>query len=411
MTRVFITGLGAITPIGNDVEQYWQNLVAGHSGAGRLTKFDPGDMPYNIACEVKGFEPTRYMEPTLAATLPTAEQYALAAARQALAAADFTIDAQNCERVGIMMATGAAGAAVAEEKAFQVIRDGWQVAGPHDLPNMLPGTVSSAVAVATGARGPVMTHALACASSLYSIVESYHFLQRGEADAIVAGGVEAALTLISIAAFGRMGAMAARTEDPPRACRPFSVDRDGLIFGEGAAALVLETEEHARARGARLLAEVLGGKLTCDAFHITAPDPEGRGATRALRGALEAARLQPEAVDVVYAHGTGTPLNDSTEALALRAAFGDAAARLKVTGIKSLIGHGFGAAGGQAAVAAVRTLREGQVPPTINYTPDPAINIDIVGNIAQKVDAHNVIVNAFGFGGHNVVLVLGRAPH
>ena len=410
MTRVFITGLGAITPIGNDVEEYWRNLLAGCSGAGRLTKFDPGDMPYNIACEVKGFEPTRYMEPALAASLPIAEQYALAAARQALADADLTIDAQNCERVGVMMATGAAGAAVMEERVFQVLRDGWQVVTPGDLTNMLPGSVSTDVSLATGARGPVMTHALACASSLYSIVEGYHFLQRGEADVIIAGGVEAALTLISIAAFGRMGAMAARTEDPPRACRPFSVDRDGLIFGEGAAALVLETEAHARARGAALLAEVLGGKLTGDAFHVTAPDPEGRGAARALCGALAAARLEPDDVDVVYAHGTGTPLNDSTEALALRKAFGDAASRLKVTSIKSLIGHGFGAAGGQAAVAAVRTLQDGWVPPTINYTPDPAIDVDIVGNFAQKVDARNVIVNAFGFGGHNVVLVLGRAP-
>ena len=410
MTRIFITGLGAVTPIGNEVEQYWQNLVAGCSGAGRLTKFDPGDMPYNIACEVKGFEPTRYMDPALAAALPIAEQYALAAARQALADADLAIDAQNCERVGVMIATGAAGAAVVEEKAFQVLREGWQVGGPDDLLNMLPGTVSAAVALATGARGPVMTHALACASSLYSILEGYHFLQRGEADAIIAGGVEAALTLISIAAFGRMGAMAARTEDPPRACRPFSVDRDGLIFGEGAAALVLETEEHARARGATPLAEVLGGKLTGDAFHVTAPDPEGRGAARALGGALATARLEPEDVDVVYAHGTGTPLNDSTEAQALRAAFGAAAGRLKVTSIKSLIGHGFGAAGGQAAVAAVRTLQEGWVPPTINYTPDPAIDIDVVGNFAQKVDTRNVVVNAFGFGGHNVVLVLGQAP-
>jgi 3-oxoacyl-[acyl-carrier-protein] synthase II len=409
MTRVFITGLGAITPLGNDVQQYWQNLLAGCSGAGRLTAFDPGDMPYNIACEVKDFEPARYMEPALAATLPRASQFGIAAAKQALAAANYTIDFQNCDRIGVMMATGAAGASVTEGLTSQMAHDGWQVTGPDDMSNLLPSNASTSVSIATGARGPVMTHALACASSLYSILESYHFLQRGEADVMVAGGVEASITRMGLAAFGRMGALAARTNDPPRACRPFSIDRDGLVFGEGAGALVLETETHARARGARLLAEVLGGKLTGDAYHVTAPDPEGLGAARALRGALEMAHIQPQAVDVVYAHGTGTPLNDSTEALALRAAFGATASKLKVTSIKSMLGHGFGAAGALAAVAAVGTLQHGWVPPTINYTPDPAIDLQIVGNVAQESDAHYVMVNAFGFGGHNVVLVLGRA--
>jgi 3-oxoacyl-[acyl-carrier-protein] synthase II len=409
MTRVFITGLGAITPIGNDVQQYWQNLIAGCSGAARLTAFEPGDMPYNIACEVKDFDPARYMAPALAATQPRAAQFGIAAAKQALADADYRIDTQNCERVGVMMATGAAGAMVVEDLAAQMARAGWQVAGPDDLLNMLPGNSSTSVALATGARGPVMTHALACASSLYSILESYHYLQRGEADVMVAGGVESSISLMSLATFGRMGALAARTDDPLRACRPFSVDRDGLVFGEGGGALVLETEAHARGRGARLLAEVLGGKLTCDAYHVTAPDPNGLGAARAIRGALEMAHIRPETVGVVYAHGTGTPLNDSTEAMALRIAVGDAASKLKVTSIKSMVGHGFGAAGAQSTIAAVCTLQHGWVPPTINYTPDPAIDIEIVGNIAQNIDASCVIVNAFGFGGHNVVLALGRA--
>ena len=246
MTRVFITGLGAITPLGNDVQQYWQNLLAGCSGAGRLTAFDPGDMPYNIACEVKDFEPARYMELALAATLPRASQFGIAAAKQALAAANYTIDFQNCDRIGVMMATGAAGASVTERVATQMAHAGWRVIGPDDMSNLLPSNASTSVSIATGARGPVMTHALACASSLYSILESYHFLQRGEADVMVAGGVEASITRMGLAAFGRMGALAARTNDPPCACRPFSVDRDGLVFGEGAGALVLETETHAR---------------------------------------------------------------------------------------------------------------------------------------------------------------------
>ena len=277
MTRVFITGLGAITPLGNDVQQYWQNLLAGCSGAGRITAFDPGDMPYNIACEVKDFEPARYIEPALAATLPRASQFGIAAAKLALAAANYTIDFQNCDRIGVMMATGAAGASVTEGVATQMAHAGWRVTGPDDMSNLLPSNASTSVSLATGARGPVMTHALACASSLYSILEGYHFLQRGEADVMVAGGVEASITRMGLAAFGRMGALASRTDDPPRACRPFSIDRDGLVFGEGAGALVLETETHARARGARLLAEVLGGKLTGDAYHVTAPDPEGAG--------------------------------------------------------------------------------------------------------------------------------------
>jgi len=265
------------------------------------------------------------------------------------------------------------------------------------------------VSLATGARGPVMTHALACASSLYSIVEGYHFLQRGEADAIVAGGVEAALTLISIAAFGRMGAMATRTEDPPRACRPFSVDRDGLIFGEGAAALVLETEEHARARGATPLAEVLGGKLTGDAFHVTAPDPAGGGAARALCGALAAARLQPEDVDVVYAHGTGTPLNDVSETRAIHTVFGDWAGRIPISSHKGATGHTLGAAGALSTVVGVQAILERLVPPTVNLeTPDPECDLDYVPGRARGVDLHAVLVNAIGFGGQNACLIVRR---
>jgi 3-oxoacyl-[acyl-carrier-protein] synthase II len=247
-----------------------------------------------------------------------------------------------------------------------------------------------------------MTHALACASGHYSVLEAYHFMQRGEADVFIAGGTESSITPITFAAFGRMGALASE------ACRPFSVNRDGLVAGEGAAAVVMETEEHARARGATLYAEVLGGKLTADAFHITAPDPESDGAVRAIVGALEQASTAPEEIDVVYAHGTATPLNDAAEALALRRAFGAWADRLYVTSIKSMIGHGFGAAGAQSLVAAVHTLRTDIAPPTINYTPDPAIDLHIVGNTAERVDARRAIVNAFGFGGHNVVLVVGK---
>lgn len=406
MTRVFITGMGAITPIGNDVAGYWRSLVAGMSGAALVTAFDPGDMPFNIACEVKGYTPPSSKQN--AAHWPRATQFAISVVQQALVDAGLKITAHNSERVGVFMATGGAGLPTVEETVYAIEGMGWRAIDSLTLAHWLPNEVSCAVAVEIGARGPVMTHALACASGHYSVLEAFHFLQRGEADVFIAGGTESSLTPITLAAFGRMGAMAGRTDNPQRACRPFSADRDGLVAGEGAAAVVLETEEHARARGATLYAEVLGGKLTGDAFHITAPDPNSTGATHALVGALQHARVSPDKVDVVYAHGTATPLNDAAEALALHRAFGDWTGRLHVTSIKSMIGHGFGAAGAQSLVAAVHTLRTGLVPPTINYTPDPAIDLHIVGNVAERVEAYHAIINAFGFGGHNVVLVVGR---
>lgn len=408
MTRVFITGMGAITPLGNDVATYWQNLLAGKCGAARITQFDTDDMPFNIACEVKDFNAADYMDRKLTRRTARSTQFAIAAAKQALADARLVVDAGNWNNVGVMMATGGGGITEIEAAAVEMTEKTWRTVGPFVVPATMANAVSCLVSIETGARGPVMTSTAACASGHYSIIEGYHFLQRGEADVIIAGGAESAVSLLTMSAFGRMGPLSSRFDDPQHACRPFSVDRDGFVSGEGACALILETEEHARARGATLLAEVLGGRLTGDAFHITAPDPDGDGAARALTGALKNAHLQPEDVDVVYAHGTGTVLNDAGEAKALHRAFGAHLPQMRVTSIKSMIGHGLGAAGAQSAVAAVMTLREGIVPPTINYTPDPALDVPIVGNVAQTVDAQIAIVNAFGFGGQNVVAVLGR---
>ncbi len=408
MTRVFITGMGAVTPIGNDAPTFWRNLLAGKSGAGRITSFDTGDLPYNIACEVKDFDPGQYMDRKTARRIHRSSQFAVAVARQALEDAKLTIDASNGERVGVLMATGGGGITEIEAAALEVVRKGWRSVGPFVVPSAMANAVSCIISIEVGAKGPVMTSTAACASGHYSILEGYHFLQRGEADVIIAGGAESLVSLLTMAAFGRMGPLSSRTDEPERACRPFSIDRDGFVAGEGAAAVILETEEHARARGARIYAEVLGGKLTADAYHITAPDPEGAGAARALRGALQMANLQPEDIDVVLAHGTGTQLNDISETLALKRAFGEAAYNLKITSIKSMVGHALGAAGAESAVAAVYALREGIVPPTINYTPDPEIDLHIVGNHPEKVDARYAIVNAFGFGGQNVVAVFGR---
>lgn len=408
MTRVFITGMGAITPLGNDVETYWRNLLAGKSGAARISQFDTGDMPWNIACEVKDFDPGDYMDRKLTRRTARSTQFAIAAAKQALEDANFVIDESNRDNVGVLMATGGGGITEIEAAAVAMTEKTWRAVGPFVVPAAMANAVSCLVSIETGARGPVMTSTAACASGHYSLIEGYHFLQRGEADVIIAGGAESAVSMLTMSAFGRMGPLSSRLDDPEHACRPFSVDRDGFVSGEGACSLILETEEHARARGAKIYAEVLGGRLTGDAYHITAPDPDGDGAARALSGAVKSARLQPKDIDLVFAHGTGTVLNDAGEAKALKKAFGEHVYDMKITSIKSMIGHGLGAAGAQSAVAAVMALREGMIPPTINYTPDPEIDIPIVGNVAQEVDAKYAIINAFGFGGQNVVAVIGR---
>ncbi len=408
MTRVFITGMGALTPIGNDVQTFWQNLLIGKSGATKLTLFETGDMPYNIACEVKDFDPQDYMERKAARRVARSTQFAVAVAKQALADADFKLDASNWNNVGVLMATGGGGITEMEFATEEMVAKGWRSVGPFVVPSIMANAVSCVVSIETGARGPIMTSTAACASGHYSIIEGYHFLQRGEADVIIAGGAESAVSMLTMSAFGRMGPLSSRFDDPEHACRPFSVDRDGFVCGEGACALILETEEHARRRGAHIYAEVLGGRLTGDAYHITAPDPEGDGAARALAGALKNSNLQTTDIDLVFAHGTGTSLNDAGEAKALKRVFGDHIRDMKITSIKSMVGHALGAAGAQSAVAAVCSLREGIVPPTINYTPDPQIDIPIVGNVAQKVEAQTAIINAFGFGGQNVVAVLKK---
>ena len=409
MTRVFVTGLGAITPIGNDVPIYWQNLTDGVSGAGPITTFDASDYSVRIACEVKDFDPTQWMDRKMARRTARVTQFAVAATRQALDDAGLTIDEDNCDNVGVVIATGGGGISLAEEGAY-VLRDrGPRAVSPLLLPGLMPNAVSCLVSIETGARGPVLTSTLACASGNYSMIEAYHFLQRGEADVIIAGGTESASTPVSFAAVARMGALSSRNDDPQRASRPFDAQRDGFVYGEGAAVMIMETEEHARARGAKIYAEVLGGRLTGDAFHITAPDPEGDGAVRAMEGAVEGAGLQPTDIDVIYAHGTSTPLNDGTETKAIRRVFGEHADNLAVTATKSMVGHLMGAAGAVSALAAALTLQEGVIPPTINYEyPDPECDLDYVPNQARRAEVDAALVNAFGFGGQNVVLVMKR---
>ncbi len=409
MTRVFITGLGAITPIGNDALTFWQNLIAGVSGAGPITVFDSTDYPVHIGCEVKGFDPGRWMDHKMARRTARVTQFALAAARQALADADLSINPDDSENVGVVIATGGGGMTLLEEGTHVLIEKGPRSISPLLLPSLMPNAVSCLVSIETGAKGPVLTSTLACASGNYALIESYNFMQRGEADVIIAGGVESATTPLTFATLARMGALSQRNDDPARASRPFDADRDGFVYGEGAAVLILETEEHARARGAKIYAEVLGGRLTGDAYHITAPDPEGSGAARAMCGALRSAGLQPSDVDAIFAHGTSTLLNDVTETKAIKKALGEHAYKVAVTGTKSMLGHTLGAAGALSALAAALTMHEGIIPPTINQQrPDPECDLDYVPNQARRAKVNVALINAFGFGGHNVVLAMKR---
>jgi 3-oxoacyl-[acyl-carrier-protein] synthase II len=409
VSRVVVTGLGAVTPIGNDARTFWENLVKGVSGAGPITAFDAREFSVRICCEVKNFDPSQWMDHKTARRTARVTHFAVAATRQALDDANLTVDAGNAERVGVVIATGGGGLGMLEEATHVLIERGPRAVNPLLIPTIMPNAVSCLVSIETGAKGPILTSTLACASGSYSLLEAYYFIQRGEADAMIAGGAESVVTPLALASLARMGALSERNDEPARASRPFDARRDGFVYGEGAAVLILESEEHARARGARIYAELLGGRLTGDAYHITAPDPGGTGAVRAMRGALDAAGVQPNDVDVIYAHGTSTPLNDETETRAIKQVFNEHAHRLAITSTKSMVGHTMGGAGSISAFGAVKTLQEGIIPPTINYEyPDPKCDLDYVPNQARTADVKVAMINAFGFGGQNVCVVLRR---
>ncbi len=409
MQRTVITGLGAITPIGLNVRDFWNNLTSGVSGAGPITAFDTSGLPTQIGAEVKGFDARDYMDFKEARRTHRSAHYAVAAARQALADAGLTVNATNAEDVGVVINTGAGGVGLMEEGALTLSSGGPRKIGPFFLPMVMPNAAGCQVSILIGAKGPVLTSTLACASGNYSLIEGMHMLERGEAEVIIAGGTEGGMTRLLFTSFCNIGALTRRNDEPARASRPFDRDRDGFLYGEGAAVLILETEAHARARGARIYAEVAGGALTSDAHHITAPDPSGDGARRAMARALRSANLKPEQVDVVFAHGTSTPLNDATETQAIKAVFGDHANRLAVSGTKSMVGHLIGAAGAISAVAAALAIRDGIIPPTINLdNPDTACDLDYVPQTARHQPVHAAMVNAFGFGGQNVAVLLQR---
>ena len=414
MVRAVVTGLGCVTPIGKDVSTFWESLVAGRSGVRRITLFDPSDQECQIAAEVKDWDPTDYMESKAARRAARFAQFAVAAASQAVRDSGLQITDANRDDIAIVMNTGGGGVDVIAEGEKTYLEKGAARVGPFTVPAYAPNMASCQVSINLGVRGPTVTSVAACAAGIFAFVEAKRMIDLGEAEVAIVGGAEANIIPISVAAMANMRALSTRNDEPEKACRPFDADRDGFVYGEGAAAMVVETLEHARRRGAPIIAELAGGAITSDAYHITAPDPSGQSAGRAISRALVRAGLQPEDVDLVVAHGTGTPLNDAAETTAIKNALGEHAYRVAITGPKSMVGHQLGAAGAVSALTAVLALHEGIVPPTINLeTPDPQCDLDYVPLTARRMPVGVALANGFGFGGQNGVIVfrgvVGRA--
>jgi 3-oxoacyl-[acyl-carrier-protein] synthase II len=404
-----VTGLGAVTPIGNDVPTYWANLTAGVSGVGPIAAYDASGEEVRIAAEVTDFDPRAYMDFKQARRMSRFSQLAVAAARQAIDDARLEIGDHNRDDVAVVMNTGGGGMIDVAEGHETYLTKGPARVSPFMVPMLSPSMAACQISIQNGIRGPVVTSVAACASGVQAFVEAQRLIEHGDVDVVIAGGTESAIMPVAFAALANMGALSTRNDDPARASRPFDGDRDGFVFGEAAGVLVVESAEHAEARGASVLAEVAGGALTGDAFHISAPEPSGYGARLAMDRAVRDAHLEPEQVDLVVAHGTSTPLNDATETKAIRAAFGPHADRLAVTSNKSMVGHTLGAAGAMSALAAVLAIRDGVIPPTINQeTPDPACDLDYVPNACRHARVGTAIVNGFGFGGQNAVSVFTR---
>ena len=406
--RVVITGTGCISPVGNNVESSWQAVKAGRSGVGRITSFDTTDFPVKIAAEVKDFDPAAAFGPREARRMDRYTQFAAFATREALAQSGLVVNADNRNRMGVFIGSGIGGVGTLLRE-YDVLRTrGPRRISPFLIPMMLPDSACGQIAILFGLRGPNLSVVSACATGTNAIGEATETIRRGAADVMVAGGGEAAILPILLAGFSVMGALSERSDDPTAASRPFDRDRDGFVSGEGGAVVILEEYEHARARGAAILGEVLGYGITNDAHHISAPAENGAGAVECMKIALADAGLRPEDIGYLNAHGTSTQLNDKSETAAVKTVFGEAAYRLPISSTKSMTGHLLGAAGAIEAIFTLKALQEGVLPPTINYTtPDPACDLDYVPNAARAVPIRWAMSNSFGFGGHNATVVVG----
>ena len=406
--RIVVTGLGAVTPVGLDVASTWDSLVHGRSGITRITRFDPSPYETQIAGEVKGFEPTKYLDRKDVRRTDRFAQYAVAAASQALADASLGAGTDR-ERVGVAIATGVGGIETLIDQVLLMEERGPSRLSPFLVPMLMANAGSAQISMQFDLRGPSLTHVSACASSAHAIGECAELLRRGQADVMLTGGAEACVLPLPIGAFSNMHAMSRRNDAPEKASRPFDKDRDGFVLSEGSAVVVLEEREHALARRAKIYGELIGYGATADAYHITAPSPEGEGNARAMQIALRQAGLQPSAIDYINAHGTSTQPNDREETAAIKHVFGDHAYKLMVSSTKSMTGHLLGAAGALEAIACLLAMRDGCVPPTINYeTPDPELDLDYVPNQARARQITTALSNSMGFGGHNASLIFTK---
>jgi 3-oxoacyl-[acyl-carrier-protein] synthase II len=403
--RVVITGMGTINPLGHDVNSTWEALLSGISGVEPITLFDASDMLVQIACEVKGFNPADHMDPREARRRDRFEQMATVTARQAMEQAGLTIPADQAGRVGVVISSAVGGLTTMEENIITVEADGPRRVSPFTIPMFMSNGAAGLVSIDVGAKGPSFSIASACASGSDAIGQGAMLIEADVIDAALVGATEASITRIGVACFDRLGALSRRNDEIEKTPSPFDKDRDGLVMGEGAAILVIESLEHARARDANILAELVGYGSTADAFHVTAPAEDGAGGAAAIRQALERAELAMEQVDYINAHGTGTVLNDISETRALKTALGEFAHRIPVSSTKSMTGHMMGATGALESIICVQAIRTDQIPPTIHLnTPDPECDLDYVPNKARAAQVDVALNNAFGFGGHNAVL-------
>lgn len=409
MQRIVITGLGCVSPLGNDVQTTWDATLAGKSGVGPITLFEASEHETRFAAEVKEFDPVALFGRKEARRLDRYAQFALAAAQEALAQAGLKITDSLRDRIGVLIGSGVGGIGTLLAEAQTFFEKGARRVSPFMVPMMLPDSAGSQVAITFGLRGPNLSLSSACATASNAIGEAAEIIRRGAAEVMIAGGADAAIHPLLMAGFNALGALSTRNDSPQAASRPFDKERDGFVAGEGAAVVVLEAEEHARARGASILGELLGYGITNDAYHITAPAENGAGAAACMQLALKQAGLKPEAIDYLNAHGTSTPLNDKSETLAVKTVFGEYAYDLLLSSTKSMTGHLLGAAGALEAVLCLKALREAKLPPTINYaTPDPECDLDYIPNQARQKAVRRVMSNSFGFGGHNACLIFGQ---
>ncbi|MCD6082909.1 beta-ketoacyl-[acyl-carrier-protein] synthase II [Candidatus Aerophobetes bacterium] len=407
--RVVVTGMGVVSPIGIGVEEFKKALFSGKSGVRRITLFDPSSYRSQIAGEVRDFDPRKYLSPKEIKRMDRFTQFGMVAAEEAIRQAGINFEEEDTSRMGVLVGSGVGGLSTIEREEGNLLRGGPQKVSPFLVPMLITDIASAQVAIRYRLSGPNLSISTACATGNHSIGEAFRVIQRGEADLMIAGGAEAAITPLGLAGFCSMRALSTRNEEPEKASRPFDRERDGFVIGEGAGVVVLEELNRARKRGATILGEIIGFGMTADAYHITQPIQDGRGIKEAMLRALKDAGVSPQEVDYINAHGTSTPLNDRIETQAIKDLFGEHAYRVPVSSTKSMTGHLLGATGGVELIACLLALNEGVIPPTINYeNPDPECDLDYVPNKARKLNIKIALSNSMGFGGHNAVLIVKK---